>query len=1851
MESNQSMERISEKIASYIKMGGNVTPQEFLLQNPDMPASCMDSLVAIHSLFSHQRSSKKVFWGFSLFLLVIAIFFLGMKSREWMYYNSLTSLKILNQVQKFHPEDKLCLAIHFDRPMVSQDNVDKETSTPLVHVIPSLAVTTSWTSDRELLILSKVPAKKATEYQVFLQEGMKAMDGSQWEKKAPFVFQSSPLKMLSLQSEKWEESWLLNIHFDDEVSPQELEKHIFMQDELCRHLKIHSIKKMEWKGQKSCLQVQTNLLEGQKKLFIEIHGSLRGKSGPLPLGKNIVKEFSVDLPSLLIEDVSPQSPSTGDCFLDVYFSHEVNADQIQPLVSIKPEVAFQVQQKYSYAVKISGKFAPGQSYCITFPKGMKGKRGYLLPRDMIQDVVFPDRQSVIRFASSGKILNLKGSQKIMIESMNCSSIIAKVYRVFANNLLHAFQYNTDQEQYLAYSELITQKSIPVLNRKNELQKGILSLSEVLGENEAVGAYYISLEDKDRYNQDSRFILLTDLGITIKQDVQNGFHFWVTSLSQGETIPQATVAIFSNKNQKICESISDESGIAKIILPKLVTGTIPFLVQISKGNDFNVIRIGDQAWNTVRFDIEGYKTSSTYRPFLYSDRGVYRGSETVHLVCALRDAKRQIPPSFPLELRVQRPDKIEVYRTLLKSNEEGICEIEWTIPQDSRTGTYNAFVQLPGGKEPLAGYSFQVENFVPDRYKLDISTPDKGYSPKDMVDIQFWGRHLQGTPAASRKVSFEAMLQSEKFQPKEYSDYTFGNPEWNFTPYSLLKEEKILNAEGKENANIMIPEKISSSGIAKVVVQATMHEIGGRSTTSTKSVLVSPYSVYLGIQKLKQKNIPTSQPLSFEIIALDSKGNKKSLPSLEVKVYKSHWYWSQESHSEDRGYRYIRQNVEIQREQIEAPDGIAQYTFQPEEYGEYSISVMNIEAGACTTMPFYVWGGSGVAQSVDKEYVQVILDQKSYKPGDKATIQIVSPIDGNALVCLEREKVLSSQVVKVEKGIATVCFTVEKEHLPNIYCTATVVKSTLYSENPLYRAYGMVSLPVDLDDKKIEMALSMPTKVCPKEKVDIALSLSLAGKPLENAYITLAAVDEGICSLTNFKTPDPFAFFYGKEALQVSSFDVYKQILAETPPGDDSAYLARRTPSKPISGKTKSAVIWVSGLKTNGLGEVTTTLEMPDYTGQLRFMAVAFSKDAFGSKQAALNITAPAVWEISTPRFASWGDEFIVSVALMNQTGKTEKGYVQLTAEQGFKIVGSDFFSQELENNKEAFCSFTLVCEGKSQEGILSFVGSVGQEKLQKKMSLPVRPYSPVVENVQIYSATSSGRHTIKTQGDWVEGTGKVTLSVSRKPLLAFASSLEYLLQYPYGCLEQTTSKGFPLLYLDEITSVLPSTKKELQNKQKTVSYITAAIHRIAMMQTTDGAFSLWPGNDYSYSWGSVYASHFLVEARKKGYEVPESCMGDLIAWLKTKLSQPCYDKSQYEVRAYAAYILACAEKISYTDIAHIVEKSSDFTPLEAQFVYAASAKLGRAKQASLLLKPVNTKEKTGQEIYGNLHSFVRDQAISLLIALETEPENQNIPHMAACLMQEAANGRWGNTQENSWAFLALGKYFHRFSGQETENFAGKVLYGNEILAEFDKEKEASVLVPCDKESTFSIETSGSGFFCRAITQGIPKSKIVQEKHQGIQIRRFLLDKEGKPLSKNEIRHGEMIFLAIQILGKSTHKNLALEQFLPAGFEAENPRLANTDNIQRNFSQFQSTLCPEEEDKWEQTRTILTDYTEIQDDRIYLFFDLSWEKNSLIYIPLRAIIPGTFHFPPSYISCMYAPLIQGNTESGSITVLK
>ncbi len=756
-------------------------------------------------------------------------------------------------------------------------------------------------------------------------------------------------------------------------------------------------------------------------------------------------------------------------------------------------------------------------------------------------------------------------------------------------------------------------------------------------------------------------------------------------------------------------------------------------------------------------------------------------------------------------------------------------------------------------------------------------------------------------------------------------------------------------------------------------------------------------------------------------------------------------------------------------------------------------------------------------------------------------------------------------------------------------------------------------------------------------------------------MTIAAVDEGICQLTDLKTPDPHGFFYGKKRLSVETYDVYSVILPEitlknSPAGDIEA--ARRRQLTPVAlTRVKPVAFWSGLVKAGADGSGSVTFKVPQFNGQLRVMATALLDNRFGSAERNVFVREPLILTPTFPRFVSSNDELTIPVSVYNGTGAEASFDVSLTAAGPIAVIGNATRSVRVEAGRELPVYFKV--KAGDATGVIKFSLAATGNGANTAMSedVPLRPAVPFITLAGMGSVVQGEAATFQFPGEFVAGTGDFALTVSAFPAVRFTGSLQYLLGYPHGCVEQTVSRLFPMLYFDELARVA---EPELFKKNSVDYYIEEGLAKLANMQQTSGAFSYWPQGNYQNNWASVYAAHFLVEARKSGYVVPDRVYDRAIGALQTYArSYPSRggrasayeepdrfdyygdtDQARWSTAVYANYVLALAGKADRSTLAYLRNSAVERLEVYSQYQLAGALALsGDVAGARTLLPqtlaPADSARR--QESGGDFDSPIRAQAIMLDVLTEIDPSSPNVIKLVGSLTKAAnSEGRWYTTQENAFALLAMGKVFAK---QASSNYTGTVKVDGATVGTLTSENhDFRAKNWGGKNVEISINGTGTAyFFWRA--DGLPATQRVDEYDHDIQVRRRYLDENGNAIRYDGIRQGDMIIAEISVRALTEAvQNVAIADLLPAGFEIENPRLQSRRGI-----------------GWIGDKMYQPRYMDIRDDRMVIYGDFQVNKEEKFYYGIRVVSAGTFVVPPVRAEAMYAPMISSVASSGKVVV--
>jgi uncharacterized protein YfaS (alpha-2-macroglobulin family) len=790
--------------------------------------------------------------------------------------------------------------------------------------------------------------------------------------------------------------------------------------------------------------------------------------------------------------------------------------------------------------------------------------------------------------------------------------------------------------------------------------------------------------------------------------------------------------------------------------------------------------------------------------------------------------------------------------------------------------------------------------------------------------------------------------------------------------------------------------------------------------------------------------------------------------------------------------------------------------------------------------------------------------------------------------------------------------------------------------PLTVAHGIINVEVKNEAKKIPLTVTHEDHSRANKKQTINI------KTAPNAQVTVAVVDEGILQIKNFQTPDPYNWFYMQHALGVLSYDLYAFLYPEIylkkmlSGGDALMNEGRLNPM--TANRVKLVSYWSGILKADASGRISYTIDIPQFSGDLRVMVASYKNDQFGASETHMKVSDPLVVTTSLPRFLTPGDTIDVPVTLANTTDKKASGKVQISTEGPIKIVGSSSQSFNANANKESRTVFKVVAWGATGDAKVKVQSTAFNETFTDVTDIPVRPPAGLQKYSGEGSIDGNATITVTMQDNLIPSTAKAKLMLSYNPLVRFANDLDYLVQYPHGCVEQMTSSAFPqLYYADMVKAFYKKDRPDLNpsyNVQETIRILQS-------MQMYNGALTYWPGGGYESWWGSIYAGHFLTEAKKAGYDVDQKTLDRLLGYMRMMLKQKktyvyYYDNSKsVEMAAqevfYSMYVLAIAGKPEMS-MMNYYKANLSMVPQEGKYLLAMSYMLAGDKRSADKLLPADFNEADPkQQFGGSFSSPIRDRAIALNCMLEADPNNPQIGRLSQQLSQMIKDARWMNTQERSFTFLAFGKLARQ---SKTNDLKVIVKAGGKEVGTFTG---TDLAIEDASLATSKVTLSGSGtrrVFYFWSEQGLTADGSIKLEDNYLRVRKTFFDRWGRQIDLSHVKQNDLVVVKIALVSTTgTYvENVAITDILPAGFEIENDRLRATNSM--TWISEQST--PQHED--------------IRDDRILLYTDAT-AKEKYFYYTVRAVSTGVFKMGPVMADAMYREEYHSYNGGGWVRISK
>ncbi|MGE7992624.1 alpha-2-macroglobulin family protein [Pseudomonas sp. NPDC089554] len=1508
---------------------------------------------------------------------------------------------------------------------------------------------------------------------------------------------------------------------------------------------------------------------------------------------------------------------------------------------------------------------PQRKLVLTVDKGLLAVNGQTLAAESVSRLETRDMQATVGFASRGSLLPTRLAEGLPVIALNVAKVDVEFFRI-KPDMLSSFLVNWGRNSSLYYyqsketldmAELVYSGRFDLNPARNTRETLLLPISGIKPLQEP-GVYLAVMRASGTYDysQPATLFTLSDIGLSAHR-YRDRLDVFAQALEGGKALAEVTLELHDDKGKLLAQAKTDGKGHAQ--LP--ITAKADTLIA-TQGVHTTLLRLNTAALDLAEFDITGPQ-SNPLQFFVFGPRDLYRPGETVLLNGLLRDQDGKPVKPQPVTVEVRRPDEQVSRKFVWEADANGLFQYQLQLATEAPTGRWQLLLDLGGGRKQV--HEFLVEDFLPERLALELKGSPTPLSPEQTAQVQVDGRYLYGAPAAGNRLSGQAYVRPLREAVAKLPGYQFGSVTENELSQDLELDEVTLDQAGKATLEIESRWAEARSPL-QLTVQASLQESGGRPITRRLEQPIWPAERLPGLRGLFDgEETDSDAPVEFEVLVADREGNKLAAEGLKVRLVRERrdYYWNY-SQSDGWSYDYNEKFLTQAEETVDLKaGGTAKLTF-PVEWGPYRVEVEDPETGLVSSERF--WAGyraqdNAEGGAVRPDQVKLALDKPSYADGATAKVTVTPPAAGSGYLMIESsDGPLWWQAIDVPAEGKTFEVQLDQQWARHdLYISALVIRPGERKVNATpKRAVGVLHLPLDRAGRKLAVTLEAPEKMRPKQPLTVKFkAVNADGSVPKQVHVLLSAVDVGILNITDFKTPDPFTGLFGRKAYGADQLDIYGQLI-EAGQGRLASLAFGGDAAMAKGGKRPNTTVTIVAqqslpvtLDANGEGEAR--VDIPDFNGELRLMAQAWTDEHFGVAEGKTVVAAPLIAELSAPRFLAGGDQTRLALDLANLSGRAQQLNVQLHTEGQLGLTGAAEQSIALAEGQRTTLMIPVQAQGGLGQGKLRVSVSGLQlpgepvTTFEREWSLGVRPAYPAM--LKHYRVALKDQPWTLPESDLAafEPAGlEASLALSSRPPLNLAEQIRALEAYPYGCLEQTASGLYPSLYADAESLKRLGIKGEPGDVRK--RKIEMGIEHLLGMQRYNGSFGLWSADSEEEYWLTAYVTDFLLRARDQGYGVPAEALKKanerLLRYLQERnLIEVDYSEdaehTRFAVQAYAAQVLARSQQAPLGALRSLFERRSDArSGLALVQLAVALDKMGDKPRAQQALQ-AGLAIGRGKGWLADYGSAVRDQALILALLQENDLAAEQVDQRLFALSDELAANRWLSTQERNALFLAgrglLGKPEGHW--QARLDSAGEVREFNNV--ESGMKLEGPLLA-----SPLSIQNQGSETLYQQLTvSGYPRQAPAASSN-GLEIRREYLGMNGQPLDLRNLRSGDLVLVHLALKAQSQVPDALVVDLLPAGLELENQNLAQSaaslDNASTAVKQWRESM---------QNASVV--HQEYRDDRYVAALKLdSYGTTHLLYLA-RAVTPGSYRIPPPQVESMYRPNLQAVGESQGEMLVK
>jgi uncharacterized protein YfaS (alpha-2-macroglobulin family) len=1595
----------------------------------------------------------------------------------------------------------------------------------------------------------------------------------------------------------------------------------------------------------------------------------------------------------------------------------LSADALDNVV-FSPEVADLYVAEARRGFRVFGTFPQGE-VSVTMPAGTYTADGGILQEAWTQTfTVRPRSPRTELVAKQGRYLPRGAWGNLPVKHLNTDAIDVTIRRVPPQNLVFWLS-GDDEDATRRTSDLIAEKRIAVENPEDRVKTTWIDVGSLVGEDlqglfeievapvadeaavaavsddEQVDTGWAARQARDRELErlegtgDTSRLVLTDLQLVAKMDERPAGASYTDRITAFALEAESNAAVGgvdidavrpSGFVMATCRTGSDGACVLEMP-PADVDETDPIALIARKGDDLTYLKFADLETPISEVDVGGERwTSETpYTASLYADRGVYRPGDTVHFGSVLRGDDHQAPAqALPVVVSVYDPRGKLAKQAPLTTNDAGMTTYDLALPAFAPTGSWSA--QLEVGGNTVQSLDFAVEEFVPERMKVEATMRGDGLRATETATVDVAARYLFGGSAEGSRVDVSCSIKPGRFRPKKNTNLHYGRVfvGTDEPPRETVasSESAVLDADGEGS----VPCGGLSDGYpvtGTLIADVAVFEAGsGRSTRGRASVPVHPADYYIGLDTGTEK-AGRGTDIRFTGKVVDWEGAAGTFTdAIDVTLYRLEeeygwWWWG--DRSEESYDLYLRRVQEDVRRVEVGSDGSFSFTYTPRsDAAGYLVRASS--GGARTDFRIegerrrYAWSGGD--SQVDRTprpakptSIQVVLPEE-IAVGERNVARLQVPFDGRILMTVETDSLLTYEWLDVEAGQAEWPFAVEA-WVPNVYVSAFLVKDPHLDSPEGYapeRAFGVANVAVRPDAYRYDVALSVPDSVRSNSTLTVDLNVGQAG---DGTWVTVAAVDEGILQLTDFESPDVVADVFPRRRLGIRTFEtVGWSVLmpagsSSEHGGDGMGAAGRVQPVKPVA-------LWSGPVQTDAQGKARITLDVPQYRGELRVMAVAAGKERVGSADASVTVRDPLVLQTTLPRFLTQNDTFQIPVFVTNMSGQDRDILVEMTAEylpwpgmpddpnapSPIAFLGERKATIRVADGKSQTVAFQA--KATALVGAATFQVRVSSDGLEsyERLDVPFAPSGPKSRETQQVKLTAGALDLDPYLADWLPTTEKSTLWVTPNPYGRAMGHLKHVVRYPHGCIEQTTSSTRPLLY---VRNLVPALMPELAGDELE-KMVMHGVDRVLSMQTPSGGFGYWPGSRSPTAWGSAYATHMLLDAKAQQYDVPQDRIDDALDYLEDTVRQSessarGFDRYRYS-EPYTHFVLAKAGRGKKARVQTLLDRMDDDNAktgedLEARYLLQAALYLAGDRRFEKQLKAPDASTLTNVRRNGwSFYSDLRRRGFALSVYHDlfgdgmgqASPEAQQLAKVVANGL-ESQKSSYYTTQEIVWGITGLGKHVAGagadFKGLELT--AGGTVLEPEKPGKGPKRHDQSWAVPraSERDLTLNLKNAKGDLYLVLTSEGVKQNATYRTGGQGLQVTRSYKTADGMPVDLARVQLGDVVYTEITVRNTTSERiqNIALVDRFVAGWEIENPRLGRGGVV--------DWIDPSEQ--WE------ADHMNLRDDRLELFGALESGQSRTVTYALRAVTAGEFTSPPVEAEAMYDPSLWARQPGGKVVV--